>query len=230
MIFLVFLPGNWTLSHSAQHLIIAGIYAIGLVGVAAASSRHRFDYAEEGLSFAEALLWLAIYLAINLQISSSNLYAQWWGATRAVSEFSGPFYWATWVLTWCLPPLVLARGIREKKRSVIAAGAIVAALTLVTNKPYLGWARHTWDPMLLGILLTGVALFIRRWLEAGPGGIRHGFTAARLSGKDKHWMDAGSAVLGLVSPHAITPAAQPSGQGVHFGGGASGGGGASSEF
>jgi hypothetical protein len=87
-------------------------------------------------------------------------------------------------------------------------GAIVAVLTLVSNKPYLGWPQHTWDPMLLGILLTGVALFIRRWLAGGPGGIRSGFTAARLSGKDKQWMNASSAVLGLVTPQSITPSPQ----------------------
>jgi hypothetical protein len=54
-------------------------------------------------------------------------------------------------------------------------GAITAILTLVTNKPYLGWQRHTWDPMLLGALLIGVPLLIRRWLAKGPGGIRHDF-------------------------------------------------------
>ena len=130
-----------------------------------------------------------------------NLLARWWGGTRAASEFPRPFYWATWVLIWCLPPIVLARGIRQKDRFVIAVGAIVAILTLVSNKPYLGWPRHTWDPMLLGILLTGVAIFLRRWLTRGPGGIRHGFTAARLSGKDKQWMNVGSTVAGLLSPH-----------------------------
>jgi hypothetical protein len=58
--------------------------------------------------------------------------------------------------------------------------------------------------MLLGALLIGAALFIRRWLADRPGGIRHGFTAKRLSGKDKQWMNAGSAALGLVSAHSIT--------------------------
>ncbi len=158
---------------------------------AAVRSRHRFDYLDDAYSLVEAFLWLGIYLAINLQLSSLSLRAQWWGGTRAASEFARPFYWGTWVLIWCLPPIVLARGIRQKDRFVIAVGAIVAILTFVTNKPYLGWPRHTWDPMLLGILLTGVAVFIRRWLARGPGGIRHGFTAARLSGKDKHWMNAG---------------------------------------
>ncbi len=230
MIFVLFLPGYWTSSHSAQHLIVAVSYAAGLVGVAAVRSRHRFDYLEEGFSVLEALLWLGIYLAINLQLSSFNLPAQWWGGTRAASEFARPFYWATWVLIWCLPPIVLVRGLRQRDRFVIAVGAIVAILTFVSNKPYLGWPRHTWDPMLLGILLTGIAFFIRRWLAGGRGGIRHGFTAARLSGKDKHWMNLGSTVLGPLSPHSITPGPQTSSPDVRFGGGQSGGGGASSDF
>ena len=230
MVFVVFLPGYWTSSHSAQHLMVAAFYAIGLVGMVVVRSRHRFDYLDEGYSLVEALLWVGIYAAINLKLSSLDMPTPWWSGTRAASEFARPIYWTTWVLIWCLPPIVLARGIRQKDRFVIAVGAIVAVLTFVTNKPYLGWPRHTWDPMLLGILLSGVALFIRRWLARGPGGIRHGFTAVRLSGKDKHWMNAGSTVLGLVSPHSITPGPQTSSPDVRFGGGHSGGGGASGEF
>ena len=52
------------------------------------------------------------------------------------------------MLTWCLPPVVLVRGLRSKDRFVIAAGVIAAILTFVTNKPYLGWQRRAWDPML----------------------------------------------------------------------------------
>jgi hypothetical protein len=235
MIFVLFLPGYWTPSHSAQHLMVAVFYAAGLASVAAVRSRHCFDYLDEGYSVVEAMLWLGIYVAINLQLSSLNflsfnLPVRWWGGIRASSEFARPFYWGTWVVIWCLPPIVLARGFRQKDRFVIAVGAIVATLTLVTNKPYLGWQRHTWDPILLGILLIAVAVFIRRWLALGPGGIRHGFTAARLSGKDQHWMNVGSNVLGLVSPQSITPEHQTSNAGVQFGGGHSGGGGASSDF
>ena len=230
MIFALFLPGYWTSSREAQHLIIAVFYAIGLAAVATVRSRHRFDYLEEAYSLVEAFLWLGIYLAINLQLSSLNLSARWWNGTRAAAQFARPFYWGTWVLIWCLPPIVLARGIRQKDRFVIAVGAIIASLTLVSNKPYLGWPRHTWDPMLLGILLTSVALFIRRWLARGPGGIRHGFTAARLSGKDKHWINIGATVLGPLSPHSITPDPQPSSPDFRFGGGQTGGGGAGGDF
>ena len=229
MIFLIFLPGYWTSSLEAQHLIVAVFYATGLGVVASIRTRHRFDYLDEDYSLVEALLWLGIYLVMNLQLSLLNLPAQWWGGTGA-PEFGRPFYWGTWVLIWCLPPIVLARGVRQKDRFVIAVGAIVATLTLISNKPYLGWHRNTWDPMLLGIWLTGIAVFIRRWLARGPGGIRHGFTAARLSGKDKHWMNVGSTVFGQLSPQSITPAPQPSSPDLRFGGGQTGGGGAGGDF
>jgi hypothetical protein len=230
MIFVIFLPDYWSFSHSAQHLIVATFYVSGLLCVAVVCSRHHFDYLEKVYSLAEAFLWLGIYLAINLQLSSFNLVARQWGGSRFSSEFGRPFYWTTWVLIWCLPPVVLARGLRQKNRPVIAAGLIVAVLTFISNKPYLGWPRHTWDPMLLGILLTGVAVFVRRWLDHGLGGQRHGYTAERLSGKDKHSMGTASTVLGLITPSSITPAPQTSSPGVRFGGGSSGGGGASSEF
>ena len=229
MVFALFLPGYWTSSHSAQHVIVVLLYGIGLACLMAA--RSGLERGEDDYAIVEALLWFGIYLAVNLQLSSLNMRALWLGVgTTPASEFPRWFYWTTWALVWCLPPVVLARGVRRKDRFVIATGAIVAILTFVSNKPYLGWPRHTWDPMLLGILLTGAALFVRRWLARGPGGIRRGFTAARLSGKDKDWMNVGSAALGLVTPQSITPRAQTTSAEFRFGGGSSGGGGASGDF
>ena len=232
MIFGIFIPGYWTSSHSAQHLIVAAFYAAALITVAAVRSRHRFDYLNHAYSLVEAFLWLGIYLAINLQISSLNLLARWgwWAPLPDADEFSRPFYWTTWALIWCLPPVVLARGVRQKDRFVIAAGGIAAILTFVSNKPYLGWPRHTWDPMILGALLTGVAIFLRRWLARGSDGIRYGFTAERLSDKYKNWMNAATTAFGLITPETITPEPQASNPEVQFGGGDSGGGGASGDF
>ncbi len=233
MIFAVWLSGYWTSSDAAQRVIIAVFYLVGLICVAALRIGHRFDYLEDAYSLAEALLWLGIYLAINLMLSPSNLprgLRDLAGSAGPSYEYAQSFYWTTWVLTWLLPPVVLARGVHQKDRFVIAVGATAAVLTAVSNKPYLGWPRHTWDPMLLGILLTAVALFVRRWLARGPAGVRGGFTAARLSGKDKRWMSATSAVLGLVTPQSITPSPQETSAEVRFGGGASGGGGAGGDF
>jgi hypothetical protein len=229
MIFAVFLPGYWTQSHATQRLFIAALYVAGLIGIAPIRSRHRFDYLEDAYSISEAFVWLGIYLALNLKISDFSLLSHWM-PSRFTPRSADAFYWTTWVLTWCVPPVILARGIRQKDRFIMAVGAITAVLTLVTNKPYLGWQRHTWDPILLGIALTGVALFLRRWLAQGPDGVRHGFTAMRLSGKDRHTMSLGSTVLGLITPQSITPAPQPTNPDFHFGGGRSGGGGATGDF
>ena len=228
MVFVVRLPGYWTASHWAQHLIVAVIFAAGLIAAITVRSRNRVDHLYERYSMAEALLWFGIYLALNLQLSSMNLLTHGWDNIRNTSDFPKTFYWATWVAIWCLPPAVLWRGLRRKDRFIIAVGAIIAILTLVTNKPYLAWPRHTWDPMLMGALLVGIALFIQRWLKGGADGIRSGFTAHRLSGKDKQWMDAGSTAFNVLSqPGTTTATAQP---GHQFGGGESGGGGASSDF
>ena len=230
MIFVLWMPDSWTGSTTAHHLIVAAFYAAGLIAVAAVRSRYRLTYLNDGCSIAEALLWLGIYFVINLQLSAGSLLGYWWGDPRPGYGFSRPFYWTTWVLTWCLPPAVLARGLFRKDRLVIAVGAAVAVLTLATNKPYLGLPRQTWDPMLLGALLIGAGFSIRRWLAAGPGGIRHGFTAQRLSRKDKSWMNTGATAVGFVAPQSITPGPQTPSPDVHFGGGDSGGAGASSDF
>jgi hypothetical protein len=230
MTFVPWLSGCWTSSHSAQHLIVAAFYATGLITVAVLRARNRLAYLNEACSIVEALLWLGIYLTLNLQLSSVDLLRQSWGGPRSTAEFSRTFYWATWVLTWCIPSAALSRGLHRKDRFVIAVGGVVAILTLLTNKPYLGWQRHAWDPMLLGALLIGVALFLHRWLSKGPGGIRHGFTAQRLSGRDKHWANAVSVAFGLASPRSTTLSPQTGGPDARFGGGDSGGGGATSDF
>jgi hypothetical protein len=231
MAFAATVPHYWTSSLSTQHVWIVVFYATGLIGLGRVRAGHRFDVLDGTYSLAEALLWLGIYLTINLKTSASSLPVYWLSPdVHAGDEFGSTFYWTTWVLIWCLPLLVLARGIRLKDRFVMAAGGIAAILTFISNKPYLGWERHTWDPMLLGVFLSCVAVYVRRWLGQGAGGVRAGFTAARMSSKDKRWLDAGSSALGFVLPQSFTPSPQASGTDVQMGGGASGGGGASRDF
>ncbi len=230
MIFAAWLPLSLAPSAAARHVGVAVLYACSLLTLAAARPRYRPTYLNHRYSIAEALLWLGIYLAINLQLSALNLSGEWWMGSVAITAFSKPFYWATWVLIWCLPPVVLARGLRQKDRFVIAAGVIVTILTMITNKLYLGGERHTWDPMLLGAILIVVALVIRRWLAQGANETRHGFTARRLSGKDKVWMNTAATAFGLAAPNTVVPSPQTASSDANFGGGDSGGGGASSNW
>jgi len=231
MIFTLFLPAYWTPSHAMQRGSICAVYAAGLVCIAAIRTRHRFDYLEQGYSLAEAFLWLGIYLVLNLKLTAIDRPSDLWDSTSPAWEFAPAFYWTTWVLLWCLPPLILTRGIRLKDRFVIAVGILTTVLTLITNKPYLGWQRHTWDPMLLGLALIAVAVLLRRWLAQGEGGVRNGFTAASMSGKHKQAFGVASSVFGLIAPQSITPAPQQQSPKFESGfGGGSDGGGSSGDF
>jgi hypothetical protein len=228
LIFAATLPWFWTSSPDARHLIVAAFYASGLLAVIHARRAHRFDYRDDEYSIAEALLWLGLYLSMNLQLSSIDQLRKWWTPSAGPGGFSREFYWSTYALTWCLPIGMLRRALKRTDRAVTAFGVAAAVLTLVTNKPYLGWQRHTWDPILLGVLLTGAAVAVKRWLTTGPRGIRHGFTAERLSARDKQAKDLLSTFGGAVLPSpAFTPAP---GSEPTFSGGDSGGGGATSDF
>ena len=160
-------------------------------------------------SLAEAFLWLGIYLAINLKLSPLNFHGLWVLVGRQLCATINKVVLLDNLGADLVPAARRTRP-RDSARKTASSWRWARSslfLTFVSNKPYLGWPRHTWDPMLLGILLTGVAFFLRRWLARGPGGVRDGFTAARLSGKDKQWMGVGSTVAGLLSPQP--PAPQP---------------------
>ena len=223
MIFAAAIPHFWSTSHSAQRLTVAAFYLTGLAIVTSLRSAHRFDYLNAEYSVIESLLWLGLYLSMNLRLTSIDL-----PGLATPSEFPRPFYWTTFVMIWLLPALILWRSLAIKDRNVTCLGLIVAILTLATNKLYLGLPHHPWDPILLGVLLTGVALAIRRWLANGPDGVRKSFTAQSLSARDKHWMNAVSTVLPIAVPNPATIA--PIQSEPQFGGGSPDGGGASSTF
>jgi uncharacterized membrane protein YgcG len=109
------------------------------------------------------------------------------------------------VIIWVAPIIGLGLAIREKDRALLDVSLVMVLVTLLTNKPYLGWPRYAWDPILLGLLLIGVAIGLRRWLSSGSDGRRRGFTSTPLLGKD-------SAVLTVlrVASAAYRPDSGPS--------------------
>lgn len=234
MAFVVWLPVYWTKSPGFHRLHAAALFAAGLVVLRHARPSQGLTHLRQQYSLAEAFLCLGVYCAVNLPLSTLDFFRPWMGGTQmtAMAAIAKPLYWFTWVLIWCLPPVILLRGVRGKDRALIAVGMVTAVLTLVTNRAYLGWERHTWDPMLLGLLLGGTALLLRRWLESAPDGVRAGFTARRRSGNDQAMIDAGGGVIGLAAPGLTAAPASPVApdNAPRFGGGQSGGGGASSDF
>ncbi|MEO8681500.1 MAG: hypothetical protein ABI665_20800 [Vicinamibacterales bacterium] len=189
--------------------------------VAARSLRTVTDdeHLHDEFNLLEAAAWLGMYLVLNLQLSPDIF----WRAR----DYPRAFVLATHAAIWVLPITGLVLGIRGRQRWMIWANLVMALATLATNKMYLGWPRYSWDPILLGLLLIGVAIGGRRWLSAGPGGERSGFTPRRILSSEKQSLSMVSTVAGAAQPvHASTAAPDK----FEPGGGSSGGGGATGRF
>jgi hypothetical protein len=128
--------------------------------------------------------------------------------------------------TILVPPLVLWFGARFRDRAFLAAGALFTAASLVTLRRY-----HPIGPWWLSLVLGGAACLalataLRRWLDAGPGHERHGFTSEPLFAH-RRLVEAAQAAATLV---ALSPGPRVApGAGFEGGGGRSGGGGATGE-
>jgi hypothetical protein len=203
------IPFQLDLSAATRHLLAAAILASVFFVVRSKRLRHQDGYPGDGYGQLQAAMWAGLYVTLNLQLTWERI--------------GGWFYWCTYVMTWVLPLAGLRLGVREKDRALMDVSLAMALVTLLTNKPYLGWPRRTWDPILLGLFLMAVALAFRRWLSKGPDGERGGFTSARLLEKDSAvltLLSAASAAFQPVAPRSGADPAKPD-----FGGGRSGGGG-----
>ncbi|HEY2431764.1 MAG TPA: hypothetical protein VGI12_03750 [Vicinamibacterales bacterium] len=202
---------------ASRHALAAAVFAAAVVIAHRRRGRHGDDYPGDDYALMRAAALAGLYLTLNLQ------FRFWW--TRP--DIAGAFYWFTYAMIWALPLAAVVLAIRGRDRSLLAVGLAMALVTVMTNKPYLGWPRHEWDPMLLGVFLMAVAIVVRRWLAAGGDGQRAGFTAARILSSQ-----SGAVTLVGTASAVLHPGAPsyPESEDFVGRGGASGGGGASGTF
>jgi hypothetical protein len=213
------IPFQTDLPPAAKYLLAAATLALVFFVVRAKRLRYQDDYPGDEYGLLQAAALAGIYLVLNLQIRFDLF-------DRAPRVSSGAFYWTTYVVIWIAPIIGLGLAIREKDRVLLDVSLVMALATLLTNKPYLGWPRHTWDPIVLGVFLMAVAIGLRRWLSSGPGGRRRGFTAARLLGKDSPVLTVLRVASAAYQPDSVSrgPREEPVSP-PDFGGGGSGGAG-----
>jgi hypothetical protein len=215
------IPLRLDLAEWIQRLVAAAALAAVFVVTRILHRRDGDDYPGDEYASLKAAGWLGVYLLLNLRVFDI--------VVPALSTIAVPraFYWSTFAATWLMPFAGLTMAIRERDRQLLAANLVMALLTLGTDKPYLGWTRASWDPMLLGALMAGAAIALRRWLARGPGGERAGFTPVPLLEADRERLRAVGTLSVALQPHA---AAASAGATKEFDGGRSGGGGAGAGF
>lgn len=204
-----------------RHLLVCALF-LAAYAVARRLSQQHDDLVQDDASMVAACAVVGAYLAMNVYASIGIL-----GIWRLPIE---PWFkWTSYAVIWLIPVVAIWRGVADRERRVLRAGAAIALLTLITNKLYFGWPHQTWDPVILGVFLMGVAIFLRRWFAWGPGGERRGFTPARILYGDMTSMRVAGLASAAIhfSPDRPAPSSSDS---EMFRGGRSGGGGASGDF
>jgi hypothetical protein len=216
------IPFQLRLAPNTQSVLATATLLVVFVVMRAKRLGATDDVPGEEYAALQAAAWLGVYLATNIQ------------AMRALDLFgtgAAPvrdwFFWSSFAGIWILPVVGLRLGIRAKDRPLIDVSLMMAVVTCASVKPYLGWTREPWDPIVLGTLLIGGVVVVRRWLASGPNGERAGFTPLRRleSNRDLETL-IGVASAGFQPHGAAPPAAPPS----DFAGGRSGGGGGGAGF
>jgi hypothetical protein len=178
---------------------------------------HDWDFPGDLYGVLETAAWAAIYLLTNLKIS------EWLSVPDGVPLF----YWSTYAFIWILPAVGLLLAVSDRHRWMLDANIVMAIVTMMTNKPYLNGVQQSWDPIVFGVMMIGIALGLKRWLASGVNGSRSGFIAGRLlaSERERLALAGGATALAPGAPQPHTHEPPPS-----FGGGRSGGAGASGRF
>jgi hypothetical protein len=214
---------NLDLSRDAERILSACVLLVIFTVARTLRRTHEQDLHGDDYGAIESLAWIGIYAVLNLQLSV--LPFGWFSMGRP--DISSVFYWSTYAAIWLLPAIGLALAVRDKHRMMLWANVIMAMGTLATNKPYLGWNRQTWDPIVFGILLVAVAMSVRRWLLRAIDGHRRGFTPLPLVvSADRQALDLVGTLAVAAQPFEArmpneTPAADP-GRGGRSGGGGGG--------
>ena len=121
-------PFQIDLPASLQRLLAAAVIGSAFLAARSQRLRYRDDYPGDDYGTVQAAALAGVYAVLNVQLSP-GLYT-----------VTGWFYWATYVVTWVLPIVGLRLGIRDRDRELLDVSLVLALGTLLTNKPYLGWA------------------------------------------------------------------------------------------
>ena len=175
-----------------------------------------------------AVALTGLYLAVHVRSWEAGTIEEIGRGQAARGTGHDILWWLAAAATALVPLAFLAIGIARRRYPLLLLGVATVVASLVTLRFYVHVAALWVILTLSGAFVVALVFALRRYLESGPAGERHGFTAAPLF-QDlarSRLLEAGAAVL------TLTPAARPLREEPKFegGGGEFGGGGASGQF
>jgi hypothetical protein len=173
----------------------------------------------------------AVYAAVNVYwLDHHRIESLLRWREETVTQAPAAIRTASIVATAALPVILIALGLRSRRRLLLDAGIVAAALSLVTLRAYVHLAPLWALLSLAGAGLVGLALAVHRWLRRSPGRQRGGFTGeAVFEDEGRHRGVAVAATALTLAPEPRTPAPAEPGA-FRGGGGASGGAGSTESF
>ncbi len=193
-----------------------------------ASASPRLPPAHRAAATAVLVVALAaLYAAVHLGSWEWQLIEEIGGRHGTVPR-GDVLWWAAAAATALVPAALLAWSLPRRRYPLLLLGAATGLVSLVTLRHYVHLAPPWLAMTAGGALLVGLVLALERYLRSGPGGERHGYTAAPLfaNAARARLLEAAAAMLTL-TPASRSLDDKPAYEG---GGGRSGGGGASGEF
>jgi hypothetical protein len=218
-VFLLYTPAGYFAISTAPFLMLllsAGIYF--LADNLYRQSNCRFY--KQGLLLIKITMLIALYAAVNYFVvreASVSLFN-----IDVKENESIPFGWLFWCFTIFIPAAYIFWGIKKKDAVVLRVGLLLVAAIVFTVRYYHSVLLPETAMTFGGLLLTGIAYWLIRYLKQP----KHGFTYAETT--DNNPMNKLN-IEALVIAETFNTA-QPDDNTKSFGGGSFGGGGASGEF
>jgi len=220
------------LAQTAHGRLLWIVAALILVPVCLGGARleRSAPASRKGFVVLGAIAVLALYFAVHVWSLDQHLVESMSASVHPGSMDAEPraVRSLSILATALLPPVLLLIGWRRREPLLLYAGLLLIGVSIATIRLYREVMPLSFALILIGTACLALALGVRRWLRAGSGGERFGFTADALFDNTNRT----EAIRSVVAMASFTPAAQPAASRPAFEGrgGGFGGGGATGSF
>src|SRR5262249_6423474 len=144
-------PFTFDLSFLSTRFLDAALLAVLAAIVGRLDATAAYEFQADRYQYLEGVLLLGVYGMLNLHLYPASIAGDPLFRIGLLQQTSRYGYWATYVICWAIAAAIATIAVKRRRRTMLHAGMAMLALSFVTNKPYFGLARKSWDPILFGL-------------------------------------------------------------------------------